>query len=303
MSGFTERDVPDQTGRTIIVTGANTGIGFGGASILARKGARVLLACRDEAKARDAMTRILAETPDADLAFLPLDLGDLDSVRRAADLAGDEARIDALYNNAGIMMPPLRHTAQGFESQFGVNHLGVFALTGLLLDKLAQAPDPRIAVTSSLAHRRGHIAWDDLDGRQDYNKFKRYGMSKLANILHVLELDRRLRVAGSNIVVAGCHPGAASSDLGREMGNSPFVQKILQRFFNTSERGAMPGVQIVTAPDVISGGYYGPQGIMELRGASGPAKRAKQARSVADAKRLWDLSVELTGVDPGLPPA
>ncbi|MBB4525647.1 UNVERIFIED_ORG: NAD(P)-dependent dehydrogenase (short-subunit alcohol dehydrogenase family) [Rhizobium sophorae] len=181
--GFTEASVPDQTGKTFIVTGANAGIGFEISQVLAARGARVLLACRERARAEQAIARIRHITPKADLAWLPLDLGDLDNVRAAAEIAAREPRIDVLINNAGIMNPPLTRTEQGFESQFGVNHLGVFGLTTLLLPKLAETPGSRVVVTSSIAHLKGRIDWDDLNAEKSYNKNGRYGGSKLANAL------------------------------------------------------------------------------------------------------------------------
>src|SRR5437762_11745111 len=161
--GFTETNVPKQTGKSFIVTGANTGVGFEIARVLAARGARVLLGCREQTRALDAIARIKRITPNADLVWLPLDLGDLDSVRTAAEIAAKEPRIDALINNAAIMHPPLMRTKQGFESQFGVNHLGVFALTSLLLPKLAETPASRVVVTSSIAHLKAKIDWDDLN--------------------------------------------------------------------------------------------------------------------------------------------
>jgi NAD(P)-dependent dehydrogenase (short-subunit alcohol dehydrogenase family) len=184
LSGFTEADVPDQSGRCIVVTGANTGIGFEAARALAGKGARVLLACRDEVRAEAAMRSIRAETAGADVGFLPLDQADLASVRRAAEFAAREPRIDVLLNNAGVMFPPLSRTRDGFELQWGVNHLGTFALTALLLPKLAETPGSRVVVTASLAHRRGDIRWDDLDANKSYRRTARYADSKLANMLH-----------------------------------------------------------------------------------------------------------------------
>jgi NAD(P)-dependent dehydrogenase (short-subunit alcohol dehydrogenase family) len=301
MSGFTASDVPDQQGRCFIVTGANTGIGFEAARVLAERRARVLLACRDEGKAQSAMARIRTGLPDADLAFLPCDQADLASVRRAAEIAAREPRIDVLLNNAGVMFPPLTRTAQGFELQFGVNHLGCFALTCLLLPKLAQTPGARVVVTSSLAHTRGLIDWDDLNAGKSYKAAQRYSDSKLANLLFVQELDRRLRAARSPVMAVACHPGVAVTDLSRHM---PAVARvawpILGLVLNTAAQGAWPALQAATSPDVVPGGYYGPQQLGGLRGPSGIAKRTPRAQDPALARRLWDVSVELTGIDPGL---
>ena len=194
--GFTEADVPDQSGKCFIVTGANSGIGFEVSRVLAAHGARVLLACRDKAKAEAAMARIGQLTPGADLVFLALDQADLASVRAATERAAEEPRIDVLVNNAGVSMTPLMRTKQGFELQFGVNHLGCFALTALLLPKLAETPDARVVVTSSPAHKSGKIDWDDLNAEKSYKRVQRYNDSKLANALFFFELDRRLRASG-----------------------------------------------------------------------------------------------------------
>jgi NAD(P)-dependent dehydrogenase (short-subunit alcohol dehydrogenase family) len=300
MSHFTIADVPNQAGKCIIVTGANTGLGFEAARILAARGARVLLACRSEDKARAAMARIAAETPRADLAFLPLDQADLGSVRAAAELAAKEPRIDALINNAGVMMPPLSRTAQGFELQLGVNHLGTFALTGLLLPKMAQNPGSRVVVTASLAHKNGKIDFDDLQAEKSYSRMKRYADSKLANMLHFTELDRRLRAAGMQVSAMGCHPGMATTDLGRHMGPLGLMLMPLGLVMNSAEQGAYPTLQAATDPAASGGDYFGPQGWFEARGGSGKASRTQQSHNAELGQRLWEVSVELTGVDPGI---
>ncbi|MET0370104.1 MAG: oxidoreductase [Sphingobium sp.] len=299
---FTAADLPSQKGKCFLVTGANTGLGFEASRHLAGKGARVLLACRNEAKARDAMARIAVEVPDADLAFVPLDQGDLASIRRAAVIVDAEPRIDVLVNNAGIMIPPLGRTVDGFESQMGVNHMGCFALTGLLLPKLAQTPGARVVITASVAHRRGRIDWDDLDARNGYKAWDRYGASKLANLLFLLELDRRLRAAGSPVTAVGCHPGVAATELGRHIAVARVLTALLRPLLNSAEMGAWPTLQ-AAADDIAPGEYYGPQSLGEMRGASGVAKRTARARDLVAAQRLWDISVARTGVDPGLPPA
>jgi NAD(P)-dependent dehydrogenase (short-subunit alcohol dehydrogenase family) len=298
--GFTEANVPDQSGTCFIVTGANTGVGFEAARVLAARGARVLLGCRDRGRAEAAMARIGKAAPGADLAFLPLDQADLDNVRAAAELAGREPRIDALVNNAGVMIPPLTRTKQGFELQFGVNHLGCFALTALLLPKLA-ASAGRAVITASLAHQRGEIDWDDLNAEGRYRRMPRYRMSKLANALFLFELDRRLRAAGSPVTAVGCHPGLAGTDLGRHAGPLQILTALVSLIYNTPAQGAWPTLQAATAP-VTPGGYYGPTGIGEARGPSGEAWRAPRALDPTSARRLWDLSVAMTGIDPGLAP-
>jgi NAD(P)-dependent dehydrogenase (short-subunit alcohol dehydrogenase family) len=300
--GFTEADVPKQTGKSFIVTGANAGVGFEIARVLAARGARVLLGCREQTKAQDAIARIKRITPNADLVWLPLDLGDLDSVRTAAEIAAKEPRIDALINNAGIMNPPLTRTKQGFESQFGVNHLGVFALTSLLLPKLAETPGSRVVVTSSVAHLKAKIDWDDLNADKSYIKTDRYGGSKLANALFFFELDRRLRAAKSPVTAIGVHPGIASTSLGRHMGIVQFAGPIVGLLLNSADKGAWPALLAATGK-VKPGGYYGPTGFGGIRGVAGEAKRAPHAEDPALAKRLWDVSIAMTGIDPGLPAA
>ncbi|MGR9402897.1 oxidoreductase (plasmid) [Rhizobium leguminosarum] len=300
--GFTEASVPDQTGKTFIVTGANAGIGFEISQVLAARGARVLLACRERTRAEQAIARIRQITPKADLAWLPLDLGDLDNVRAAAEIAAREPRIDVLINNAGIMNPPLTRTEQGFESQFGVNHLGVFGLTTLLLPKLAETPGSRVVVTSSIAHLKGKIDWDDLNAEKSYKKNDRYGGSKLANALFFFELDRRQRAADSPVTAVGCHPGVASTSLGRHMGIIQLVGPIVGLLLNSAAKGAWPALQAATGK-VMPGGYYGPTGFGGIRGPSGEAKRAPDAQDPTLSKRLWDVSIAMTGIDPGLAPA
>jgi NAD(P)-dependent dehydrogenase (short-subunit alcohol dehydrogenase family) len=295
MPGFTDADVPDQTGKTFIVTGANTGIGFEAAKVLSQKGARVLLACRDAGKAADAMRRMGAVSA----AHLPLDLADLESVRKAAQIATGEARIDGLINNAGVMFPPLTRTAQGFELQWGVNHLGHFALTSLLLPKLAETPGSRVVVTASLAHQRGNIQWQDLNAEKGYNRSQRYSDSKLANMLHFAELDRRLRAGGSPVTAVGCHPGVAATELMRHAGPFQVFTPLFGLLLNTAAKGAWPTLQAATG-DIEAGGYYGSQSMGGMRGKSGKAERSQAAQDPELAKRLWQVSIEMTGVDPGI---
>jgi NAD(P)-dependent dehydrogenase (short-subunit alcohol dehydrogenase family) len=195
----------------------------------------------------------------------------------------------------------LTRTKQGFELQFGVNHLGCFALTALLLPELAKTVGARVVVTGSLAHRRGKIAWDDLNAEKSYDRSQRYSDSKLANMLFFFELDRRLRAAGSPVTVVGCHPGIAATDLGRHMGPARVLFPLIGTALNTPAMGAWPTLQAATAT-VASGGYYGPIGLGEMRGPSGRASRTQQAQDRDLARRLWDVSVAMTGIDPGLRP-
>ena len=300
-AAFTAADVPDQTGKTFFVTGANTGLGFETARVLAAMGARVLLGCRTRSKADDAVARIRVEHPDAILEIVDLDLGDLESVRAAAAQVALEARLDGLVNNAGIMMPPRELTKDGFESQFGVNHLGTFALTGLLLPKLEQTAGSRIVNTSSNAHKAGKISFDDLAAERSYSSLGRYSMSKLANLLHTCELDRRLRARGSSTTAVCVHPGGSDTELARHLPDwTHLLFPIVRLFLNTAAQGAWPTLLGATAPGVEGGQYFGPKGIGQI---AGPARRVDSnaaSKDVAVAGRLWDVSVELTGVDPGL---
>ncbi len=297
-SGFTDTDVPDQSGRTIVVTGANTGLGFETSLVLAGKGARVLLACRSEDKALKAMGLIEAKVPNADLGFVALDQGDLSSVREAAAVMAEEPRIDVLVNNAGIMMPPREMTVDGFESQFGVNHLGTFALTGLLLPKLSENKGARVVVTSSLAHRSGRIMFDDLEATGSYRAQERYGQSKLANLLFTYELDRRLRAAESSTIAVVCHPGIADTELSRSLPAAVrILTPLIRPMFNTPLEGAWPTLMAATSPNVKGGQYFGPARRFET---AGPARKVDSSARSKDedlAARLWDISVELTGVD------
>lgn len=294
-NGFTEQDVGDQTGRTYVVTGANAGLGFNTSRILAARGASVIMACRSADKAEAAMDAIRAETPSARLTFAALDLADLDQVRDAAAklLAGPP--IDVLVNNAGVMIPPQSLTAQGIELQFGVNHLGTFALTGLLHPHVQD----RIVITASLAHRSGAMDYSDLAAAKSYLAGARYSMSKLANLLHMFELDRRLRAARRTTIAVGCHPGVALTELPRHLpGSLQFLLPLTRPIFNSAAAGAWPTLQAATGADVAGGDYFGPQGMGEIAGKSGKARSTRTARDADIARALWDKSIELTGIDP-----
>ena len=265
MKPFRFADIPDQIGKTILVTGANTGIGFEIARHLASKGARVLLGSRNAAKGREAVNRIKTGHPSANAAVLVLDLADMASIRAAAEQVQGEARLDVLVNNAGLMMPPLG-LAHGVEQQFGVNHLGHFALTGLLLDKLAADGGGRVVVQASLAHRRARIDFDNLDASRGYSGQKFYSQSKLANLLFAFELDRRLRASGSRVEAIACHPGFAQTDIVRHLGPAKAAAPAIGWLFNTAEDGALPALQAATDRSVEGGAYLGPYGLAELRG-------------------------------------
>ncbi|WAP52847.1 oxidoreductase [Arthrobacter sp. ATA002] len=255
------------------------------------------LACRDARRGEAARDRIRAETGNDGVRVRPLDLGSLKSVRAFA--AAQDAPVDLLINNAGVMATPKSTTADGFELQFGVNHLGHFALTGLLLPVLNAAPAPRVVTVSSLAHRGGRIDFDDLAAERSYRPWARYNQSKLANLLFTFELNRRAETAGSTLVAAAAHPGFASTNLTAGM-NHPATLDVLGAFFRllgqSGAHGALPTLYAATAPGVRGGDFYGPGGPGQLRGTPAAVAPAPQARDAATARRLWEVSTKLTGV-------
>lgn len=303
MTQFTDSNVPDQSGKTILITGANTGIGFECAKVLACKNARVLIGCRNPDKAESAKRLILSGQPNANISCVTLDLGDLESVRAAAEVVNREPRLDVLINNAGIMTPPLEYTAQGFESQFGVNHLGPFLLTGLLLDKLRATPNARVVSTSSLAHHSGDINFDDINAKNDYNTGNRYSQSKLANILFSYELQRRLdgSDAGkqpSDLISVGCHPGVADTELSRHLPSwFKVVAPLVRLLCNTPLQGAWPTLMAATSDQVKAADFCGPCKRKQTAGPAMIVRANRKAKDVELAKKLWDLSCEMTGID------
>lgn len=303
MSRWTAADLPPQDGKTALVTGANGGIGYFTALELARRGAAVVLACRSREKGEDAVRRLKSELPDAKAEFAPLDLADLKSVRACAAAWGGRA-LDVLVNNAGVMAyPERRTTADGFEAQLGTNHLGHFALTLLLLPALRRAPTPRVVTVSSIAHRRGRIDFDDLQAERRYEGWTAYAQSKLANLLFAYELQRRANAAGLPLRSVAAHPGVAFTNLfvagpegGRSTLKSRFYSFLFPILLNTEERGALPTLYAAAAPEAEPGGYYGPDGVREMRGWPAPAKAEAAARDQAAATRLWEVSERLTGL-------
>ena len=301
MKGFTFDDIPNQSGRTALVTGANTGIGYHIAEMLAKNGAHVLMGCRSMDRAQSARDDILKAVPGAEIDIVELDLEDMASVRAAA--AGIDS-LDLLINNAGIMWVPHGIGTGGAERHFAVNHLGHFALATLLLPALAKGKDPRVVVQSSIAHRPASIQFDNLSGERDYALQKFYGQSKLANLMFALELDRRLRAAGSPIASIACHPGVAKTELTRQVGWAKLIMPIAATLLNTAKQGALPALQAATDPSAQGGDYYGPYGFMEATGgSSGRAMATATARDPLLAARLWEISKDMTGVDPRLAPA
>ncbi len=294
-------DVPDQSGRVAIVTGANTGIGYETAAVLAGKGAHVVLAVRNMDKGNEAKSRITAQSPNAAVAVQELDLTSLDSIRKAADeLRAAHPRIDLLINNAGVMYTDKATTKDGFELQFGTNHLGHFALTGQLLDNLLSVAGSRVVTVSSVGHRiRARIHFEDLQLENGYDRVVAYGQSKLANLLFTYELARRLKLKGAPTIATAAHPGAADTELLRNMpgGIRQVGQFVWSNFIaQNAAMGALPTLRAATDPGAQSAEYYGPGGFGEQRGAPKLVKSSAQSHDEDVQRRLWSVSEELTGV-------
>jgi NAD(P)-dependent dehydrogenase (short-subunit alcohol dehydrogenase family) len=301
--GWSIADIPDQSGKTFVVTGANSGIGLEAVIALAGKGAHVVMACRSADKAKGAVDRVTKTHPSAKLAVRSLDLSSLASVRAFAEtMQKEHAAIDVLVNNAGVMAIPRTLTADGFEMQLGTNHLGHFALTGLVLPLLAKARRARVVTVSSSVHHGGSMHWDDLMGERRYDKWSAYMQSKLCNQLFMYELGRRLAAPHPSIESLSCHPGYAATNLQSvgpkmekswtgaifETGNAVFAQ--------SAASGALPTLRAATDPSAKGGEYYGPRGPGGLWGAPVVARTSGRSRNETDAKRLWNRSMDLTGV-------
>ena len=299
---WTTKDMPDQSGRQAIVTGANTGIGFETAKALAASGAEVTLACRSERKGQDAVARILEEHPTAKVSLGSLDLSDLSSVRTfAVEYRVDHQHLDLLINNAGVMIPPESKTKQGFELQFGVNHLAHFALTGLLLDLLRATPGARVVTVSSAAHRMGKLDFDDFNFfERGYKPWEAYGQSKLANLLFAFQLQRRFETERVGSISVAAHPGWTGTDLQR---NAWYIRALNLFFAMSPAQGALPTLRAATAPEVKGGEYYGPHGFREMRGYPVKVGTSDDARNEEDAARLWQVSEEMTAVSYARPAA
>jgi len=312
---WTAAQIPDQTGRRALITGANSGIGYPTARELARAGATVILACRDRKKGESAVALLKGEVPKAKLELAILDLASLESIRHfAATELARNLPLDLLINNAGVMAPPKRlETADGFELQFGTNVLGHFALTALLFPALERAaaqaspapsgPAPRIVMVASIAHKRGRLHFDDLQSTQSYSPNSSYAQTKLADLMLALELDRRLRATGSRILANAAHPGVANTNL-FQVGDFNPAERTLRRWvghligllLNSDAEGALPTLYAATASTAQPGGYYGPQGLLEARGGDvGPARIYPQATPQTHATHLWTICEQLTG--------
>ncbi len=311
MTKWTTADMPSQTGKTAIVTGGSSGLGYETAKALAKAGAGVTIASSRVEKALDALNRLRSELPDARVTFLQLDLGDLKSVERfAGEMKGRIERLDILVDCAGIFGPGKRESsAQGFEKTLAVNYLGHFALTGRLLDKLKAAPAARVVTYASLIHRAGRIDFEDLQLERSYDAVKAYSQAKLATLLFARELDRRASAAKLAMRAMPVHPGGASTNLFKsEPGEGGLASRIRGRIVQMgvdavsqkADAGALPGLYAATSPQAQGGQYYGPDGFMEMQGYPKVAKLGDRARDETVARRLWDISEDLTGVRYGL---
>jgi NAD(P)-dependent dehydrogenase (short-subunit alcohol dehydrogenase family) len=303
MTGWTAADVPDQSGRTAVVTGATAGLGLETAKVLARRGASVVLACRDIDKAERAAARI-----PADVEIVRLDLASLASVREAAaHIRFAHSRLDLLILNAGVMEAPYGRTEDGFELTLATNHLGHFALAGLLLERLLTTAGSRIVTVSSVAHRRGQIRFDDLQSERTYDASDAYAQSKLANLLFTYELDRRLRVAGADTASLAAHPGNARTDLWRT--SSTLERALISprlRFLNFwlvqgADVGALPTLRAATDPSAQGGEYYGPAGHFQFAGHPVRVQSNERSHDAEAQRRFWEVSEHLTGVHYELP--
>jgi NAD(P)-dependent dehydrogenase (short-subunit alcohol dehydrogenase family) len=299
MARWTFDDIPCQAGRTVVVTGANSGLGFEAARQLALKGATVVAACRDRGKALEAVRRIRDESPKGEVTSASLDLADLDSVARFADeFLAEHRRLDLLINNAGLLTPPQGMTKQGFELQFGTNHLGHFALTGRLLPLILDTPDSRVTTVSSLGQYIGRIDFADLQfSRRGYQPWAAYGQSKLANLVFMLELERRLDAAGSTVRSTGSHPGWTASNL--TSAASPAFKWLEPVVAQKTPLGVQTTLRAATDPDAAGGSFWGPSRPLRAFGVTGPVGPARvsvRARDTAVAAQLWDVSEQLSGV-------
>jgi NAD(P)-dependent dehydrogenase (short-subunit alcohol dehydrogenase family) len=299
-NGWDAKDIPDQTGRTAIVTGANSGLGLVTARELARAGASVVMACRNLDRGHRAIEQLRAAVPEAQLQLDELDLASLASVRGFAErFRATHDGLDLLINNAGVMAPPRRRTADGFELQFGTNHLGHFALTNALLEKMEGTDDARVVTLSSTMHKTGRINFDNLNGDRHYFRWNAYGQSKLANLLFMLELDRRLRAAGSTVKSLAAHPGYAATNL--QSAAAPMVDRLVMKLSTAviaqnDEMGALPTLYAATQPGLEGGTYVGPGGFQEQRGHPKIVQPSGRARDPETARRLWEVSERMTAV-------
>jgi NAD(P)-dependent dehydrogenase (short-subunit alcohol dehydrogenase family) len=308
---WTLDSIPDQHGQLVLITGGNSGLGFEAGRALAGKGAHVILTARDAGKGQAAAEAIRREHPQATVAVMALDLADLSSVRLfAADFQKRFSVLPRLINNAGVMATPYQRTKDGFELQFGTNHLVHFALTGLLLPSLLAAPKARVVTVSSGVHERGAIAFDNLDGSRRYDMWAAYGQSKLANVLFAYELQRCFQARGLNTISLACHPGYAGTNLqsaGPRLAGSRLRESLMgfaNRFLaQPAAMGALPLLYAAVEPTLRGGEYIGPLGAMGMRGYPGLAASSARSHDAAAARRLWEISETLTGIRYDFSPA
>ncbi len=297
---FNLDSVPSQKGRVAIATGANTGIGYETALGLVQTGMKVIMACRNLDKAKQAKKTILDQLPDADLDIIELDLSRLSSVRAFVDTYRQQfSRLDLLINNAGIMIPPYTKTEDGFESQMGVNHLGHFLLTALLLDLMPDTAEARVVALSSNAHKMGTINFDDLQSERKYSRFGAYAQSKLACLMFANELSRKLVAADRKTLSVCAHPGGSDTELSRHMSTTTvkFLKMTgLALITHSPANAALPTLYAALAPDVSGGDYFGPKGFLEMSGKPGKVSQSTSALNWDVAQQLWDASEDLTGV-------
>ena len=302
MDKWNLENVKDLKGKNIIVTGANTGLGFETAQALAKKGANVIMACRSQKRAQEAKDKILSKYPEAKIDIILLDLGNLSKVKKFVDdYKAKYKTLDILINNAGVMTTPYMKTDDGFEFQNGVNHLGHFALVAQLFDLLKSTKDSRLVIVSSIAHKRGEINLDNymFENEKEYTPMKSYSQSKLSNLLFMYELNRRVKEKNVNVKVMAAHPGVSRTELTRHMLN-PIVAKLMLPLFwiftQSAKRGAQPQIRAAVDSNVNSGEYYGPSGFNEMKGRAVLVKAEPKAHHEKHAKELWDLSEKLTSV-------
>ena len=299
---WTTSAIPDLTGNVIIVTGANSGIGYEAALELARKGGHTILACRSIDKAQTALSQIQAQVPNASVEIMQLDLASQASIRAfAAAFNARYDRLDRLINNAGIMMVPYGTTDDGFERQFGTNHLGHFALTGLLIDRILATPGARVVNISSGSHRTGIMDFDNLmyEGGKGYTTMQAYGRSKLANLLFTYELQRRFEAIGADARATAAHPGGSNTNLANHMEDRllfRLARPLLAIIMQPAAMGALPTLRAAADPQAVGGAYFGPGGFSEMRGYPVIVESSAAAHDAAAARRLWSVSEELTGV-------
>ncbi len=294
-TNWTTVNIPNQDSRIALITGANSGLGYETARALARKGARVIMAVRNLDKGQAAADAIMRENPAAQLDLMQVDLASLESVRAFAEAVRERyGALHILVNNAGVMaLPERRETADGFEMQFGVNHLGAFALTGHLLDLLLATPGARVVAVSSGAHRTGHVDFDNLNAEKGYSRWPAYGLSKLANLLYTYELQRRFERAGADVIAVAAHPGYTATNLQQHSGIFSRLNHLVAQHV---EVGALPILYAATDPGVQGGAYYGPDGVFEMRGYPKRVDSTRKSKNPENARRLWEASEELTGV-------